>query len=51
MSLYILEVTDGNDKLQYEYGCLEHAREHLSWETAGSIYEYVNGQYYFVEGK
>jgi hypothetical protein len=49
--LYIVEITDGNEKLEYEYGCLDHAREHLSWEESGGIYEYKDGKYYYVEGK
>jgi len=29
-SLFILEITEGNEKFEYEYRCLQHAREHLN---------------------
>lgn len=50
-SLYIVEIPEDNDKYQYEYGCLEHAREHLETEEQGMILEYREGNYIFVEGK
>ena len=50
-SLFIVKVKEDNEKYQYEYGCLEHAREHLSNEKSGVIYEYRNSDYYLVGAK
>lgn len=51
MSIFILEVIEDGEKYQYEYGCYAHAKEQLDREKQGYIYEYKQGNYYFVEGK
>lgn len=50
-SLFIVKVKEDNEKFQYEYGCLKHAREHLNTEKQRMILEYREGKYYFIEGK
>jgi hypothetical protein len=50
-SLYIVTIPEDNERYEYEYGCLKHAREHLDTEEQGMILEYREGKQYFVEGK
>jgi hypothetical protein len=50
-SLYIVVVPKDGERHEYEYGNLEHAREHLNTEEQGIILVYNNGKQYFVEGK
>lgn len=50
-SLYIVEVLEDDQKYQYEYSNLKHAEEHYSNEISAAIYEYNNGNYYFVKVK
>jgi hypothetical protein len=50
-SLYIVEVPDDQENFQYEYGNLQHAREHYDQEETATIYEYRDGNYYFIDGK
>ena len=43
--LYIVRVYDGNDVYEYEYGLLEHVKEHLKMEKCPvEMYEYRNGK-------
>lgn len=51
MSIYILEVTEDGEKYQYEYGNRQHAEEHYNSEKFCIMYEYNNGNYYFMKNK
>lgn len=50
-SLYIVEVLDDGEKFEYEYGNIRHAEEHYNNERYVNLYEYNNGNYYFVKSK
>ena len=51
MSIFIVEVPEDGEKYEYEYGNYQHAKEHLDSEEKAFMYEYKQGNYYFVEGK
>jgi len=50
-SLFIVNVLDDGDVFEYEYGNYKHAKEHYDNEKTATIYEYVNGNYHYVESK
>lgn len=48
--LYIVKVNENGQIYEYEYGLLEHAQEHLRYETChAELYVWTNGQEVFVE--
>ena len=52
MSLYIVRVYEGGDVLEYEYGNLASAKNHIAIEKAMCMLtEYVNGTEYLIECK
>lgn len=51
MSLFIIIVVEDNEQYQYEYGNYSHAEEHYRTENTATIFEYVNGHYYFIKAK
>ena len=53
MKLYIVRVYDDSGVYEYEYGCIEQAREHMRAENAMCMLtEYAgNGTEYLVECK
>jgi hypothetical protein len=51
MSIYIIEVNEDGEQFQYEYGNMEHAEEAYNNETSATMYEYKEGQYYFIKAK
>lgn len=50
-SIFIVEVIDNGDKFEYEYGNIRHAEEHYNNEKSANLYEYNNGNHYFIKGK
>ena len=43
--LYIVKVYEEGEVFEYEYGLLEHAEEHLSFEKGkAELYTYENGK-------
>jgi hypothetical protein len=50
-SLYVLKVLVDGELAEYEYGNIKHAMEHYDMETAAFLYEYKQGNYYFVCAK
>lgn len=50
--LYIVRVFEGEDTFEYEYGCIEHAREHFSFEKErAQLIEYHRGNEKLLEVK
>ena len=50
MSLYIIRVFEDSEILEYEYSCIEHAREHMRTEKAMcELTEYDHGTEYLIE--
>lgn len=49
--LYIVEVFEDGDKFEYQYGNIKHAEEHYNNEKVATMYEYNNGNHYFVKSK
>lgn len=51
--LYIIRAYEGPDIYEYEYGLLEHAKEHLQQEKAEKVelYEYSKGNEKLIETK
>lgn len=48
--LYIVKVYEGDEIHVYEYGLLEHAREHMRWETLHTeLYVWLEGREEFME--
>lgn len=50
-SLYILKVPEDGDIFEYQYHSLRSAEEHYDFEKSCIMYEYINGNYYFVKAK
>jgi hypothetical protein len=49
--LYIVKVWDEGNLYEYEYGCIEHALEHMKVEkSCAKLYRYCNGVETAVEG-
>ena len=49
--LYIVKVWDEGNLYEYEYGCIEHALEHMKVEKSCSkLYQYRDGVETAVEG-
>lgn len=43
--LYIVRVFEDGAIFEYEYGCIEHAKEHLSFErSSAKVFEYNHGK-------
>ena len=48
--LYIVKVNEDGQIYEYEYGMLEHALEHLQFESCyAELYVWMNRQEVFVE--
>lgn len=49
--LYIVRVFDDYGKnYEYEYGCIEHVKEHMKYETGNAkVYKYEHGMETEVE--
>jgi len=50
-SIFVLKVMDDGEVFEYEYGNYTHAKEQYDNEKVATIYEYVNGNYHYVESK
>ena len=50
-SIFIVKVQDGEETFDYQYNNYSHAKQHYDNEKNAIIYEYVEGNYYFVESK
>ena len=49
--LYIVKVWDEGNLYEYEYGCIEHALEHMKVEkSCAKLYRYSDGVETAVEG-
>ena len=49
--LYIVRVWDAGEMYEYEYGCIEHALEHMKVEkSCAKLYRYSDGMETAVEG-
>ena len=49
--LYIVKVWDEGNLYEYEYGCIEHALEHMKVEkSCAKLYRYTDGVETAVEG-
>ena len=49
--LYIVRVWDAGEMYEYEYGCIEHALEHIELEkSCAKLYRYSDGVETAVEG-
>ena len=42
--LYIVVAYEGNEKYEYEYGNILHAREHYDTEKSAALVRYANGK-------
>jgi len=51
MSMFILKVMDDDEIFEYEYSNFKHAKEHYDTENIATIYEYIEGNYHYVESK
>lgn len=52
MKLYIVRVYDDNEVLEYEYGNLASAKNHMAIERAMCMLtEYIDGTEYLIECK
>lgn len=49
--LYIVSITEDEEKYDYEHSNLDHANEHYNQEEKASLYLYEDEKYYFVKGK
>ena len=48
--LFIVKVVEDGITYEYEYGCMEHAREHLAMEKMpAAIYKYDKGVETLIE--
>jgi hypothetical protein len=50
-SIYVLIVTDDEEKFRYEYGNITHAREHYNREVNCQLYELNDDKYYMMDCK
>jgi len=50
-SIFIVKVLDDGETFEYEYCNYSHAKEHYNNEKTATIYEYVEGNYHYVESK
>ena len=49
--LYIVKVWDEGNLYEYEYGCIEHALEHMKVEkSCAKLYQYRDGAETLIEG-
>jgi hypothetical protein len=50
-SIFIVKVVEDGDMFDYQYSNYSHAKQHYDNEKNAIIFEYVEGDYYFVESK
>jgi len=50
-SIFIVKVLDDGEVFEYEYSNYKHAKEQYDNEKVATIYEYIDGNYHFVESK
>jgi hypothetical protein len=49
--MYIIEVNEDGENMQYEYGSKAHAEEHYNFEAHCTMYEYIDGKHYYMKSK
>ena len=50
-NIFIVKVVEDGDMFDYQYNNYNHAKQHYDTEKNAIIFEYVEGDYYFVESK
>jgi len=50
-NLFIVKVLDDGEQFEYEYSNYKHAKEQYDMENIATIYEYIGGNYHYVESK
>ena len=49
--LYIVQVFEGGEKFEYEYGNLTHAQNHFNSEKSAVLVEYKKGKHNLIRAK
>lgn len=49
--LYIVKAFEGNEIFEYEYGNIQHAKEHYNQEKSAELWKYEYGKEILIEKK